>query len=107
MISTVQVRRDICDGLVVSVSASRAVGLLFASRPVQTKDNHKNGMQIYKGKSLTLQPDFLKGPVVCRTVYGDMRFKDLLGSILQEWYRIPVPNYYLLLHRLQRSIKAL
>ena len=50
----------------------------------------------YKGKSLTIQPDFLKGPVVCRTVYEDMHLKDLLGSILQEWYRIAVPDYYLL-----------
>ena len=28
-----------------------------------------------------MQPDCLKGRVVCGTVYGDMHLKDLLGSI--------------------------
>ena len=33
------------------------------------------------GWSLAVQPDCLKGRVVCGTVYGDMHLKDLLGSI--------------------------
>ena len=40
-----------------------------------------------------MQPDCLKGRVVCGTVYGDMRLKDLLGSIVREGYRIPGPGF--------------
>ena len=47
--------------------------------------------------SLAMQPDFLKGRVVCGTVYGDMHLKDLLGSIVRVGYRIPVPDFYLVL----------
>ena len=32
-------------------------------------------------RSVTVQPDCLKGRVVCGTAYGDMPFKDLLRSI--------------------------
>ena len=34
------------------------------------------------GWSLAVQPDCLKGWVVCGTVYGDMHLKDLLGRVL-------------------------
>ena len=45
-----------------------------------------------------MQPDCLKGRVVWETVYGDMHFKDLLGSIAKEWYHIPVLDFYLVLY---------
>ena len=35
---------------------------------------------------------------LCGTVYGDMHYKDLMGSIVRVWYYIPVPNFYLVLH---------
>ena len=49
--------------------------------------------------SLTVQPDCLKGRVVCGTVYGDMYLKDILGSIARVGYCIPVPDLYLVLHQ--------
>ena len=74
-------------GLVVSVSTSHTVGREFASVswPGHTKDHHKNGTNclpawhaMRKGWSLAVQPDFLKGRVLCGTVNGDMHLKDLL-----------------------------
>ena len=53
------------------------------------------------GRSLTVQPDCLKGRLVCGTGYGDMHFKDLLGSIAKVGYCIPVPDFYLVLHGIQ------
>ena len=44
-----------------------------------------------------MQPDCLKGRVVCATVYGDMHLKDLLVSIVRVGYRIPVLDFYLVL----------
>ena len=71
-------------GLVVSVSASHTAGRGFASRPDHTKDHHKNGTNCLPawhamrlGWSLAVQPDCLKGLVVCGAVYGDMHLKDL------------------------------
>ena len=50
------------------MSASHTVGREFASRPGHTKDHHKNGTDCLPvwhamrwGRSLTLQPDCLKG----------------------------------------------
>ena len=43
----------------------------------------------------------LKGRVVCGTVYGEMHLKDLLGSFVRVGYRIPVPDFYLVLHGLR------
>ena len=63
--------------IVVSVSASHRVGSGFASRPGHTKDHHY-------GRSLRVQPDCLKGRVVCGTVYGDMHLKDLSWDQSQE-----------------------
>ena len=66
-------------GLVVNVSASHTVVRQFASRPRHTKHHHENGTNclptchaMHYGRSLTVQPDCLKGRVVCGTVYGDM-----------------------------------
>ena len=42
--------------------------------------------------SLTVQPYCLEGRVVCGTVYGDMHFKDLLGSIVHARVHI---TYYM------------
>ena len=39
--------------------------------------------------------------VVCGTVYGEMHLKDLLGSFVRIGYRIPVPDFYLVLHDLR------
>ena len=44
----------------------------------------------------------IKGRVVCETVYVDMHYKDLLGSIVRVGYCIPVLDFYLVLHGLRR-----
>ena len=51
--------------------------------------------------TVAVQSDCLKGRVVCGTVYEDMHLKDLLGSIVRVRYRIPVPDFYLVLHGLR------
>ena len=53
------------------------------------------------GRSLAVQPNCLKGRVVYGTVYGEMHLKDPLGSIVRVWYRIPFPDFYLVLHGLR------
>ena len=62
--------------------STQQVGREFASRPGHTKDHHKNGTNCLPamrwGRSLAVQPDCLKGRVVCGTVYRDMHLKDLL-----------------------------
>ena len=95
-------------GLVVSVFASHTVGHEFASRPGHTTDHHQNGRNclpawhvMRQGRSVTVQPDCLKGRIVCGTVYGDRHLKDLMGSIVRVRYRIPVPDFYLVLHGLR------
>ena len=95
-------------GSVGSVSASRTVGREFASRPGHTKDHHKNATNclpakecICLGRSLAVQPNCLKGRVVCGTVHGYMHLKDLLGSFVRVGCRIPVPDSYLVLHGLR------
>ena len=40
----------------------------------------------------------VKGQTVCWTFYGDMQYKDLLGTIASVGYCILVPDFYLLLH---------
>ena len=50
-------------------------------------------------KSLVVQPDCLKGRVVCGTVYGDMHLKDLLELFARV--TITVLDFYLVLHDLQ------
>ena len=42
----------------------------------------------------------LKDRVVCGTVYGEMHLKDLMGSFVRVGYRIPVPDFYLVLYGL-------
>ena len=104
-----RVSREPCRvGSVGSVSASRTVGREFASQPGHTKDHHKYGTNCFpawhamrQGRSLTVQSDCLKGRVVCGTVYGDMYLKDLHGSIVRVGYRIPVSDFYLVLHGLR------
>ena len=41
------------------------------------------------------------GQVVCGTVYGEVHLKDLLGAFVRVGYRIPVPDFYLVLHGLR------
>ena len=93
-------------GFVVSVSASNAVGRRFAPRPGHTKDHHKNGTNCLPALHACVrigvwQPDCLKGWVVCGAVYGDIHLKDLLGSMARVGYRIPVLDFYLMLHGLR------
>ena len=85
-------------GLVVSVSASHTVGLGFASRLGHTKDHHINGTKCLPawhamryGRSLAMQPDCLKGRVVCGTVYGDMHIKRSPGIIRKSKVLYPGP----------------
>ena len=40
---------------------------------------------------LTVQPDCLKGRVVCGTIYGEMHLEDILGSFVRV-------DLYLVLH---------
>ena len=40
-----------------------------------------------------VQPDWVKGRVVCGSVYGDMHYKHLLGSISRVEYTIPVLDF--------------
>ena len=75
-------------GLVVSLSASHAIDRSHVLVPAEsiTKDRHKmvqtaslRRHTCVRINGLTVQPDCLKGHVVCGTVYGDMRLKDLLA----------------------------
>ena len=84
------------------MSYSRRYGLMVrvSTSPGNTID-HKNGTNCLPawhamryGRSLTVQPNCLKGRVVCGTVYGEMHLKDLLGSFVRVGYRIPFPDYY-------------
>ena len=107
-VQTYNVNRPCRVGLVVSVSASHRISREFASRLGHTKNNYKNGTNclpawhaMHYGRSLAVQPNCLKGQVVCGSVYGDMHLKDLLGSIVRVGYRIPVPDFYLVLHGLR------
>ena len=68
---------------------------------VQTASLHGTQCVRVYYRSLTVQSDSLKGRVVCGTVYGVMHLKDLLGSIIRVGYRIPVPDFYLVLHGLR------
>ena len=51
--------------------------------------------------SLAVQPDCLKGRASCGTFYGDVHFKDPLGSIARVGYPIPVSDCYLVLYGLR------
>ena len=48
-----------------------------------------------------MPPNCLNGRVVCGTVNREMHLKDLLGSFVRVGYRIPVPDFYLVLHGLR------
>ena len=95
-------------GLVVSVSASHAVGRRFAPRPGHTKNHHTNGTNWLpawqsKGRSLTSTARLSKRPGSvwnCLWVYA---LKHLLGSIARVGYCISVPDFYLVLHVLLKS----
>ena len=95
-------------GIVISMSASHMVGRGFASPPGHTKDHQKNGtnclptLHACVRVGVKVQPNFLKGRIVCGTVYGDMHLKDFLGSIATVGYCIPgCPDFYLVLHGLR------
>ena len=50
-----------------------------------------NTITLWVCKPLTVQPDCLKGRVVCGTIYEDMHLKELLGSIARvgTWVLYP------------------
>ena len=79
--------------------------LIFVFEFILRLKSHTNCLPAWyamrKGRSLTVKPDCLKGRVVCGTVYGDMHLKDPLGSIVRVGYRIPVPDFYVVLHGLR------
>ena len=54
-------------------------------------------LRMHWGRSLTVQPEFLKCRVLCGTVYGVLDYKVLLGSIARVRNCIPVPDLYLVL----------
>ena len=92
--------------MLVNLATSYAVGP--CSRPSQVisktimqlvQNTSLLGIQV-KGRSLIVQLECLYGRVVCGTVYGDMHFKDLLGSIARVGNCIPVPDFFLVLHGL-------
>ena len=70
--------------IVVRVSASHAVGHGFASWMGHTKGHHKNGTNYLpdstEGIKVRVRQCIIKDEVDCRTVYGDMHYKDLIGS---------------------------
>ena len=86
------------------MSASHTVGRGFASLPGHTKDHHKMvqtaSLHCTHVFNSVVQPDCLKGRVVCGTVYEDMHLKDLLGSITRVGYCISVLDFYLVLNSL-------
>ena len=59
-------------------------------------DTHALGMEFDSAARLPKRPSS-----VCRTVYGDMHLKDLLGSSARVGYCIAVPDSYLVLHDLR------
>ena len=65
---------------------------------VQTASLHRHACVRVEAQ---LQPNCLKGRVVCGTVDGGIHLKDLLGSFVRVGYRIPVPDFYLVLHGLR------
>ena len=78
------------DGVVVIVFASHVVGCGFAPWLGHPKDHHK-------------------GQVVCGTVYGDIHYNDLLVTIERVGHRIPVLDFYVVLHglRCQKAIQCI
>ena len=77
-----------CVGLVLNMSASHAVGRWFASQPGHIKDHHKNGTNclpaLHACIRVAVQPNCLKGRVVCGIVYGNMHLK-ISWDQSQEW----------------------
>ena len=57
---------------------------------------HALGLEFGSAAQLSKRPG-----IVCGTVYGEMHLKDLLGSFVRVGYRIPVPDFYLVLHGLR------
>ena len=90
--------------ILVSVSASHAVCRGFASRLGHTKDHYKIGKNAVLlgthalGKEFDSVARLSKSRIVYGTAFMDMPFKDLLRSIARVEYRIPVPDFYLVLH---------
>ena len=50
------------------------------------------------GLEFDRQPDYINSWEVFGTVYVDMHYKDLLGSIERVGYHISVPDFCLVLH---------
>ena len=92
------------DSLVVSMSASHAVGCGFAPRLGHTTDRHTKGTNglptCHGGVRVDVWQGNLTGKdrVVCGTIYGDTHNKNLLGSILRVGYCFLVLDFYLVLH---------
>ena len=85
--------------LVVSVSPFHLVGRGLAPRSRDTNDCHINCTNCLPAWHACVMvgvwqcnPNWVK---VCGTVYGDMLYKDLLGSIARVGLRIPFPDFYL------------
>ena len=84
----------------LSVSASHTVDRESASRPGHTKDHHKNGTNCLPawhamrlGRSLAVQPDCLKGRVVCGTVEWGHALKRSPGIIRKSRVSYPGPGF--------------
>ena len=79
------------------MSTFHTVGREFMSRPGHTKEHYKNGTNYlpawHAGMRVKVQPDCIKGRVVSGTVYGDIHYEDLLGSIPREGYLIPFLDF--------------
>ena len=85
------------DSLVVSVSTYYVEDCEWALRQSHQRSSKKwytlYYASRYKGRSLAVQPDCVRGWVVCGYVY-----KDLLESITGVGYCIPVLDFNLVLH---------
>ena len=73
-----------------------------SQRPLSLCISSENGTNClpawHGGVRVGVQPDCIKGQVVCGTVNWDKICYNLLGSIAEVGYHIAVPDFYLMLY---------
>ena len=89
----------VSSALVVSIYVFHAVGRGFESQPGHTKDHHTDCTNCSNaGIRVRVWPKCSRTVLVCRTVYGEMHYKDTIRSIVRVKYCIPVTGVYVVLH---------